>query len=157
MVRERGLEPPPLAGPDPKSGVSAISPLAQPDCRPILMPPRCHAAPEPRQIKSAGKPSRRCWNRASGQSMQSGARAAKPSGETANYAANSLLRRISEFPGLDCDARDCFPRGRPIGRDRYCNRQALESRPRAAGLNRAVVGGPENSYFCRSQAFSLPL
>ena len=29
MVRERGLEPPPLAGPDPKSGVSAISPLAQ--------------------------------------------------------------------------------------------------------------------------------
>ena len=28
MVRERGLEPPPLAGPDPKSGVSAISPLA---------------------------------------------------------------------------------------------------------------------------------
>ena len=31
MVRERGLEPPPLAGPDPKSGVSAISPLAQVD------------------------------------------------------------------------------------------------------------------------------
>ena len=30
LVRERGLEPPPLAGPDPKSGVSAISPLAQP-------------------------------------------------------------------------------------------------------------------------------
>src|SRR6185437_5451761 len=30
MVRERGLEPPPLAGPDPKSGVSAIPPLAQP-------------------------------------------------------------------------------------------------------------------------------
>ncbi len=30
MVRERGLEPPPLTGPDPKSGVSAISPLAQP-------------------------------------------------------------------------------------------------------------------------------
>jgi hypothetical protein len=29
LVRERGLEPPPLAGPDPKSGVSAISPLAQ--------------------------------------------------------------------------------------------------------------------------------
>jgi hypothetical protein len=29
MVRERGLEPPPLAGPDPKSGVSAIPPLAQ--------------------------------------------------------------------------------------------------------------------------------
>src|SRR5712672_1967907 len=29
MVRERGLEPPPLAGPDPKSGVSAISPLAR--------------------------------------------------------------------------------------------------------------------------------
>ena len=29
VVRERGLEPPPLAGPDPKSGVSAISPLAQ--------------------------------------------------------------------------------------------------------------------------------
>jgi hypothetical protein len=29
MVRERGLEPPPLTGPDPKSGVSAISPLAQ--------------------------------------------------------------------------------------------------------------------------------
>jgi site-specific DNA recombinase len=28
VVRERGLEPPPLAGPDPKSGVSAISPLA---------------------------------------------------------------------------------------------------------------------------------
>jgi hypothetical protein len=28
-VRERGLEPPPLAGPDPKSGASAISPLAQ--------------------------------------------------------------------------------------------------------------------------------
>src|SRR5258707_14528849 len=30
MVRERGLEPPPLTGPDPKSGVSAISPLAHP-------------------------------------------------------------------------------------------------------------------------------
>jgi hypothetical protein len=29
MVREKGLEPSPLAGPDPKSGVSAISPLAQ--------------------------------------------------------------------------------------------------------------------------------
>jgi site-specific DNA recombinase len=29
LVRERGLEPPPLAGPDPKSGVSAISPLAR--------------------------------------------------------------------------------------------------------------------------------
>ena len=29
MVRERGLEPPPLSGPDPKSGVSAIPPLAQ--------------------------------------------------------------------------------------------------------------------------------
>ena len=29
MVRERGLEPPPLTGPDPKSGASAISPLAQ--------------------------------------------------------------------------------------------------------------------------------
>jgi hypothetical protein len=29
MVRERGLEPPPLTGPDPKSGVSAISPLAR--------------------------------------------------------------------------------------------------------------------------------
>ena len=28
MVRERGLEPPPLTGPDPKSGASAISPLA---------------------------------------------------------------------------------------------------------------------------------
>jgi hypothetical protein len=28
LVRERGLEPPPLAGPDPKSGVSAIPPLA---------------------------------------------------------------------------------------------------------------------------------
>jgi hypothetical protein len=30
LVRERGLEPPPLSGPDPKSGVSAIPPLAQP-------------------------------------------------------------------------------------------------------------------------------
>src|SRR5437867_2245077 len=29
VVRERGLEPPPLTGPDPKSGASAISPLAQ--------------------------------------------------------------------------------------------------------------------------------
>ena len=29
MVRERGLEPPPLTGPDPKSGASAISPLAR--------------------------------------------------------------------------------------------------------------------------------
>jgi hypothetical protein len=28
LMRERGLEPPPLSGPDPKSGVSAISPLA---------------------------------------------------------------------------------------------------------------------------------
>ena len=28
LVRERGLEPPPLSGPDPKSGVSAIPPLA---------------------------------------------------------------------------------------------------------------------------------
>ena len=28
MVRERGLEPPPLSGPDPKSGASAVSPLA---------------------------------------------------------------------------------------------------------------------------------
>lgn len=27
MVRERGLEPPHLAAPDPKSGASAISPL----------------------------------------------------------------------------------------------------------------------------------
>ena len=33
MVRERGFEPPPLAGPDPKSGVSAISPLAHLMCR----------------------------------------------------------------------------------------------------------------------------
>lgn len=30
MVREKGLEPSPLAGPDPKSGASAISPLAHP-------------------------------------------------------------------------------------------------------------------------------
>ncbi len=30
LVRERGLEPPPFSGPDPKSGASAISPLAQP-------------------------------------------------------------------------------------------------------------------------------
>jgi hypothetical protein len=29
VVRERGLEPPPLTGPDPKSGASAISPLAR--------------------------------------------------------------------------------------------------------------------------------
>ena len=29
LVRERGLEPPPLTGPDPKSGASAISPLAR--------------------------------------------------------------------------------------------------------------------------------
>jgi hypothetical protein len=29
MVGTRGLEPPPLAGPDPKSGVYAISPRAQ--------------------------------------------------------------------------------------------------------------------------------
>ncbi|MCD6051439.1 MAG: hypothetical protein K0Q55_2843 [Verrucomicrobia bacterium] len=30
MVREKGLEPSPLTGPDPKSGASAISPLAHP-------------------------------------------------------------------------------------------------------------------------------
>ena len=29
MVRQEGLEPPRLATPDPKSGVSAISPLTQ--------------------------------------------------------------------------------------------------------------------------------
>ena len=40
MVRERGLEPPPLAGPDPKSGVSAISPLAQPVTRMPVPRPR---------------------------------------------------------------------------------------------------------------------
>ncbi len=33
MVRTRGLEPPTLAGPDPKSGASAIPPRALPICR----------------------------------------------------------------------------------------------------------------------------
>ena len=50
LVRERGLEPPPLAGPDPKSGVSAISPLARPRRFPpgnFTSTPRSTAISEP--------------------------------------------------------------------------------------------------------------
>jgi hypothetical protein len=51
MVRARGLEPPPLAGPDPKSGASAIPPRAPPaatlpaitvEDKPVLRVPARH-------------------------------------------------------------------------------------------------------------------